>query len=520
MSEGSPAPAPAPAPAPGPDAATALGLAVVLLALAGISALLGGHFLLGALRLAAGLLAGAGAGAFLLALLGGRLRRRVRILLVAGLALVVTLALTVPAVLATRPDRLERAAIATLAPLREGEAVHSAPDEQGPVLVRRADGTAQLVSAEAGVEEVEAAPEDVLALSADGTRLVQVTDELTRVSERGGGSAPVEVPGTPLALAGDVLVVRACEAGTCRLSGVDLGAPDQPLWTVSDAEQTRGPDPVGAELPAGDGAATGLLDAVAATGVLPEVPLRFDPDQGWLQVDPATGFAVGRVLAPADAECRIAATPAPSDPQALQQRGPQVLTVCAGEDGELTATAHEDGQVLWESASSPAGDWTVRLDAGRVLATGTEEGTTTEGEILASERQSAWEAPGGQGVEQAEAFTARLGIDGTRMVVTNASGQMVAYDTATGAHLWTLPLDSPDAEVRGGLGASTVVVLDEVRREHPLDPRGLRRLRVVDAADGTVTAELVTAEELTELRPLSGGRALISTEQQAVLLGG
>ena len=93
-------------------------------------------------------------------------------------------------------------------------------------------------------------------------------------------------------------------------------------------------------------------------------------------------------------------------------------------------------------------------------------------------------------------------------------------DTATGAHLWTLPLDSPDAEVRGGLGAGTVVVLDEVRREHPLDPRGLRRLRVVDAADGTVTAELVTAEELTALRPLSGGRALISTEQQAVLLGG
>ena len=501
---------------------------MVLLALAGISALLGGHFLLGVLRLAAGLLAGAGAGAFLLALLGGRLRRRVRILLLAaGLALVVAAALTVPAVLATRPDRLERAASATLAPLSEGEAVHSAPDGQGPVLVRRADGTAQLVSAEAGVEEVEAgveeveaAPEDVLALSADGTRLVQVTDELTRVSERGGGSAPVEVPGTPLALAGDVLVVRACEAGTCRLSGVDLGAPDQPLWTVSDAEQTRGPDPVGAELPAGDGAATGLLDAVAATGVLPEVPLRFDPDQGWLQIDPATGFAVGRVLAPADAECRIAATPAPSDPQALQQRGPQVLTVCAGEDGELTATAHEDGQVLWESAPSPAGDWTVRLDAGRVLATGTEEGTTTEGEILASERQSAWEAPGGQGVEQAEAFTARLGIDGTRMVVTNASGQMVAYDTATGAHLWTLPLDSPDAEVRGGLGASTVVVLDEIRREHPLDPRGLRRLRVVDAADGTVTAELVTAEELTELRPLSGGRALISTEQQAVLLGG
>jgi hypothetical protein len=525
--------------APAPDAATALGLAVVLLALAGICALLGAHFLLGALRLAAGLLAGAGLGVLLLALLGGRLRRRMRMLLAAGLALVVAAALTVPAVLATRPDPLEAAASATLAPLREGDAVHSAPGGQGPVLVRRADGTAQLVSAATGVEEVEAAPEDVLALSADGTRLVQVTDDLTRVrewggssdtegsteqgsddGEAGGSSAPVEVPGTPLALAGDVLVVRACEDGTCRLSGVDLGAPDQPLWTVADAEQTRGPDPVGTELPAGGGAAPGLLDAVAATGVLPEVPLRFDPDQGWLQVDPATGFPVGRILAPADADCRIAATPAPSDPQAVQQRGPQVLTVCAGEGGELTATAHEDGEALWESAPSPAGDWTVRLDAGRVLAAGTEQGTTAEGEILASERQSAWEAPGGQGVDQAEAFTARLGIDGTRMVVTNASGQLVAYDTATGANLWTLPLDSPDAEVRGDLGSGTVVVLDEVEREHPLDPRGLRRLRVVDAADGTVTAELVTAEELTQLRPLSDGRALVSTEQQTVLLGG
>ena len=94
----------APAGEHAPDAATALGLAVVLLALAGISALLGGHFLLGALRLAAGVLAGAGLGVLLIALLGGRLRRRTRTLLAAGLALVVALALTVPAVLATRVD--------------------------------------------------------------------------------------------------------------------------------------------------------------------------------------------------------------------------------------------------------------------------------------------------------------------------------------------------------------------------------------------------------------------------------
>lgn len=507
-------------PEPAPDTATMLGAAVVLLALSGICALLGAHFLLGALRLSAGVLAGAGLGALLLALLGGRLRRRSWGLLAAGVALAAALALTVPAMLATRPDRLEGAAAATLAPLREGDAVRSAPDGQGPVLVRRADGTAQLVIAGAGVEEIEAAPEDVLALSADGTRLVQVTGELTQVRElAGAGSAPVEVPGTALALAGDVLVVRACEDGTCRISGVDLGAPDQPLWTVSDAEETRGPDPAGTELPARPDAAPGLLDALAATGVLPAVPLRFDPDQGWLQIDPATGFAVGRVLAPADAACRIAATPAPQDPQSLQEQGPLVLTVCAGEDGELTATAYEDGQVRWQSDPSPAGEWSVRLDGGRVLAVGTEAGTTAEGEILASERQAAWEAPGGEGVRDAEAFTARIGIDGTAMVVTNAAGQLVAYDSASGANLWTLPLGSPEAEVTGSLDAGTAVVLDEVPRDHPLDPRGARRLRVIDAADGTVAAQLDTAERITRVQPLSGGRALVSTEEQAVLLG-
>ena len=518
--EKDPGSAPDSAPEDEPDTATMLGLAVVLLALAGIGALLGDHLLLGALRLAAGMLAGAGVGALVLALLGGRMRARPRRMLAAGLALAVALALTVPAVLATRADTLEDAASATLAPLREGDAVHSAPDGQGPVLVRRGDGTAQLVSAETGVQEIGAAPEDVLALSADGTRLVHVADDLTRVHDLADGlGEAAEVPGTPLALDGDVLVVRACEDGTCRISGIDLGAPTEPLWTVGDAEETRGPDPAGAELPARSGEAPGLLDAVAATGVLPAVPLRFDPGQGWLQIDPATGFPVGRVLAPADADCRIAATPAPHDPQSLQEPGPLVLTACAGEDGELTATAYEDGEVRWESDASPAGEWTVRLEGGRVLASGTEAGTTAEGEILASERQAGWEAPGGEGVAEAEAFTARIGIDGTAMVVTNGAGQLLAYDSASGANLWTLPLGSPEAEVTGTLGAGTAVALDEVPREHPLDPRGARRLRVIDAADGTVTEELETAEEVTQLRPLSGGRALVSTEEQAVLLG-
>ncbi|MEJ6543420.1 hypothetical protein PQI65_09475 [Brachybacterium paraconglomeratum] len=517
-----------------PDAATALGLAVVLLALAGICALLGDHFLLGALRLAAGVLAGTGLGVLLLALLGRRLRRRTRRLLAGALALVVALALTVPAVHASRVGSLESAAAAEIAPLGEGDEVASAPNGQGPVLVRRADGTAQLVGAGAEAREVEAAPDDVLALSSDGTRLVRVTGEVTRVHELGGGSdaagdgsdapdggaAPVELPGQPLALSGDTLVLRACEDGVCRVRGVDLTAPDEPLWTVMDAEETRGPDQAGLALPARAEAPAGLLDAVAATGVLPSVPLRFDPAQGWLQIDAATGFPVGRVLAPADADCRIAATPAPPDPQSVQEQGPLVLTVCAGEDGALTATAFRDGAPLWESAPSPAGNWTVRLEAGRVLASGTEAGTTIEGEILASEHGADWTAPGGDGVAQAEAFTARIGIDGTRMVLTNEAGQLLAYDTATGTNSWTLPLDDPEAGVRGSLAAGTAVVLDETVREEPLDPRGAQRLRVITAEDGAVSEELVLDEEITAWHPLSGGRALVSTDEETVLLGG
>ncbi|WP_341856556.1 hypothetical protein [Brachybacterium sp. GPGPB12] len=471
------------------DAATALGLAVVSLALAGICALLGDHFLLGARAPRVGVLAGTGLGVLLLALLGRRLRRRTRRLLAGALALVVALALTVPAVHASRVGSLESAAAAEIAPLGEGDKVASAPNGQGPVLVRRADGTAQLVGAGAEASEVEAAPDDVLALSSDGTRLVQVTGEVTRVHELGGGSdaagdgsdapdggaAPVEPPGRPLALSGDTLVLRACEDGVCRVRGVDLTAPDEPLWTVMDAEETRGPDQAGLALPARAEAAPGLLDAVAATGVSPSVPPRFDPAQGWLQIDAATGFPVGRVLAPADADCRIAATPAPPDPQSVQEQGPLVLTVCPGEDGALTAAAFRDGAPLWESAPSPAGDWTVRLEAGRVLASGTEAGTTTEGEILASEHGAYWIAPGGDGVAQAEAFTARIGIDGTRMVLTNEAGQPLAYDTATGTNSWTLPLEDPEAEVRGSLAAGTAVVVDETVREESLDPRGARR---------------------------------------------
>ncbi|MDN5822210.1 MAG: hypothetical protein L0H39_12070, partial [Brachybacterium sp.] len=132
----------------GTDRVTTLGAAVVLLALAGICALLGSHFVLGALRLAAGLLTGLGLGAALLAVLAGRgarLAPRPRVLIAAGTALATGLVLTVPAVLATRVDPLEDRAAASLEALGEGDTVHSLPSPDSPVLVRRAEGTAEVL---------------------------------------------------------------------------------------------------------------------------------------------------------------------------------------------------------------------------------------------------------------------------------------------------------------------------------------------------------------------------------------
>lgn len=537
----------------GIDATTALGVAVVLLAVAGICALLGEHFLLGALRLAAGVLVGLGAGAAVLALvctrlgtrLGIRFGTRPRALLAGGIAVGLALALTVPAVLATRLEPPSEHAAVTLDTLAEGDAVHSLPEPGTPVLVRRADGGAQLLD-ETGARSIEALLEDVLALSADGAWLVRAEGTRTEVlrldptaSTPDGGLPAQTFEGTPLALAGDILVQRHCADGLCRLSGYDLTAAEGPLWTLLDAEETRSVDPLGVQLPARrdahsrtqpdersdehpdeqSDAAPDLLDAARATGVLPAVPLRFDPAQGWVQLDPATGFPVGRILAGPEDDCRISATGPTPHPQDPLREVPLVLTVCSAEDGELTATAHLEGAVLWESAASPPGDWSVRIDQGRVLATGIEAGAETAGEIVASEQRPQWTAPGADGVAQAEAFTARIGIDGRVMVVANASGQLVAYETATGANLWTLPLSSPDAAVRGSLTAGTAVVLDPVVRESPLDPRGAQRLRVIDAATGEVTADAIVDGDVGPVRAVGGGRALATVDGESLLLG-
>ncbi|HJB09354.1 MAG TPA: hypothetical protein H9786_02305 [Candidatus Brachybacterium merdavium] len=554
-----------------PEISTAVGAAVVLLALAGICALLASHLLIGALRLAAGVLAGAGLGMLVLPIARRWLPRQRRRLLAAALALLVAAALTVPAAVDSRTPPLEDQAVAVLEPLDEHDHITSVPDPPdpaaSPVLIRRADGSAQLLRA-GRLDPLEPADGDVLALSADGSRLLRIGEDSTRVLALPEDSAPVPeavLPGQVLALADDRAVARACEDETCRLSGYDLAAAAETegpaagtdaddedaegtdaddetaqgadaggeategadaeealpaVWTVGDAAETRGPDPAGTQLPAASATEQppGLLEATQLTGLVPGVPLRFDPAQGWLQLDPATGFPLGEVLAGPEQHCRIAVTTPVRDGASLQETGPQTVSVCSEPDGSMTARAHRDGAMLWESAPSPAGQWQVRLESGRVLAVGTEAGADVPGEIVASSQQADWGAPGGTALQEADALVARLGIDGDRMVAANATGQLLAYDTADGTNLWTLPLPEPEG-MHGVLEAGTVVALDRLDRTHPLQPRHGRRLRIVDAATGQITQQAVVTDEVTALKGLSGGRALVTTAEHTLLLG-
>lgn len=503
------------------DAVVAAGLAVVLGALAGVCALLGGQFLLGVLRLAAGLLAGLAVGALAVAVLGERTDRRDLVRgIAAALALVVAIALTVPALISARVPTLEDAALSRTDPLAEGDSVVSVGTAGAPVLLRRAAGGGQLLHG-TRVDAVEGGAEDVLALTADGHRLLRIGADATTVLDLPGTGAPQEaetLPGQVVALAGDLAVARTCTDGTCRLAGHDLAAadPTTPRWQVLDGsaeDPVRGPDADAAELaapqaPTADDPGPGLLDAIRSTGRVPSVPLRRDA-AGWMQLDPRTGFAVGQVLAPADAACRIAATdPAPGE------SSPVVLTVCAGEDGALTASSFAGGTQQWTSEAGPAGDWSVRLEDGRVIASG------EEGEMVASGGQSAWTAPGGEGVAQASAFVTRIGIDGSRMIVTNDQGQVVAYDTATGQNPWSVPADAPADEVRGALATGTLALVTPPRRERALDPRGAERLRVIEAASGRVRVDLTARGRIQGVHPLGDGRVLVDTEDAALLVGG
>ncbi|GAA1734023.1 hypothetical protein [Brachybacterium phenoliresistens] len=501
---------------PAHDAATLLGFAVASLALGGVCWMLGAHLLIGALRLAAGMLMGLGAGLTVLAILA-RLRPGRRGSgrgPAAALGLALALALTVPAAIAHRPDSLADAAIARLAPLAEGDGIIAGRDPDAPVLIHRATGPDELLDpADGSLRTLPEADGDRVLLAADGTRVLLAGAGSTRVLDATApGAAPpllAEVAGTPIALAGDLLVVQEPTQTGCATRGHDLATGEEAaaaLWTLVDA--TEG----------GCEATRALVGDDAPAAVLPTVPVRTDPRQGILQMDPATGFPVGQVLARAQEHCRAHVTgPEPAPPGSRPGTEDLVLLVCSGEDGALSVRAFAGGAPLWASAPSPAGQWEVRADAGRVIATGTEQGTDVPGEIVASRERAAWSAPGGPVITAAGDFRARLGIDGTAMVVVNSGAQTVAYDTANGRQLWALPASGPDAEVTGSSAHGTSIVLDPAVRSDALDPRDAQRLRVVDA-DGTVTAELVLRERPGSLHPLPGGRALVGTGDALLLI--
>ena len=61
--------------------------------------------------------------------------------------------------------------------------------------------------------------------------------------------------------------------------------------------------------------------------------------------------------------------------------------------------------------------------------------------------------------------------------------------------------------------------MDLVVREHPLDPRGAHRLRVIEARTGEVTVESIVAQEVEALHPVGDGRALVTVDGESLLLG-
>lgn len=521
-----------------------IGASVVLTCAAGIMLIVAAHLLLGWLWILGGVIAGCAAACATLAVPSLR-RHRLLVQRVTALAVAVAVAATViaPVWASARPSSLAQVAALRIAPITRGDTVISpstpradAPAADAPVLVRRVDGHGDLLWRDR-VIRVDAQRGDLLALTADGTRLVHASDGQIRLRSAADGwrdeSAPIR--GTPIALAGNALVVRSCSDGMCRLDGYQADGPEvAQLWSVTDGpadasagngQKLRGPDPAGVDLDA-VGAPTSLDAAARRTGILPAVPLRFDPAQGWIQLDPATGFPVGEVMIDAaDADrCRITAAPpaAAGDtgagPSASTGPPPQVLTVCADADGSLTATAYAKGARLWTSDPSPAGEWSVLLDQGVVLATGTEHGTDVRGEIVASGRQAAWGPPGGELLAQAEPLRVRIGIDGDVMLGANTAGQAVLYGTAGGEDRGSAALSWRDAAVRGDLGPTSAVVLDPAPRTSALSPRGAWRVRVIDPATGRAGA--VVSVDDPDVRACAVGRvsALLTTADGAYLV--
>ncbi len=494
-----------------------LSIAVVLAAVGAACWIVGEHQLRAVLRLLGGALAGLALAPLVLAA-AGRARRAMQ---VAGvLAVLAALALTVPAVLAHRVGTLDGIELEGLAPLGADDQVVSVAGTEEPsaILVRRAGGASQLVTADgASVADLATVPKDVVALSADGRYVTVAHDGSTRVAAATDPSAVRTVEGTPVGLVGDVLVVRACADGRCDERGYDLGGTgslDEPLWTVDVDVDAPVADPEGTALTIG-GPALSTADVGRETGVLPHAVVRRAAGQGWAWVDPATGHVDGRLIAADGDACRVVA-PASLDDGALQP----VVAVCAGTDGALTASASRDGEPVWTSAASAAGDWTVRVENGRVIADGTQAESGTVGEIVATEHSPVWIEPGGETVAEAGPYRAQVGVDGRDVVRVTAAGQVIAHDVVTGETVWAEPISEQGAALRGALAARTVVLLDAHARTDALDPSAATHLRVIDSSTGEVTVDRWSPGVIADVRPVSAGRALVLENGRMLLVGG
>lgn len=494
-----------------------LSLAVALAAVGAACWIVGEHRLQAPLRLLGGAIAGLTLGPLVLVVAGRARRGRV---VAVALAVLAALALTVPAVLAHRVGTLDGVEPAGLAPLGADDQVVSVAgtDEPSAILVRRAAGASQLVADDGmAVTDLATAAGDVAALSADGRYVTVAHAGSTQVASASDPARSRTVVGTPVGLVGDVLVVRVCADERCDERGYDLrgtGPLDEPTWTVDVDVDAPVADAEGAALTIG-GPAPSAADVGRQAGVLPDAVVRRAAGQGWAWVDPATGHLHGRVIAPDDGSCRVVAPASLDDDGAV----PPVVAVCAAADGALTASASRDGAPLWTSDASAPGDWTVRIDGGRVIADGTQSESGTAGEIVATEHDAAWSEPGGETVAEAGPYRAQVGVDGMDVVRVTAAGQAIAHDIATGETVWAEPVSEQGGPLRGALGARTAVLLDTEARTDALDPRAATRLRVIDSATGEVTVDGWSPHPVQDVRPVSAGRALVLVDDRMLLVG-
>lgn len=519
------------------DAVPSVALAVALAAGGAAAWVLGEHLLSVPLRVLGGLLVAAAAVPIVLAVVGGHRRRTI----VLAVAVAAALATTGIPALMHRPGPVRGTEIDGLAPLGPDDQAVSVPrassagtattsgssagSASGPsaILVRRADGTAQLVAPDgSSATDLGAAAGDVAALTADARYVVVVHDGATRIAPVDDPGSARTVHGRPIAVVEDVLVVRACADSLCEERGIDLSA-EPPTGSGADADG----DPLwavdvdpGAPAAASEGepltpGAPGrpVEDVGRATGILPAAIVRPATGQGWFWVDPATGFWEGRLIAPDDAAC-TAVAPASFDDAG---RTASVLGVCTAADGAVTVSAHAGGAPLWESDPSPAGELAVRAERGRVLAAGPlADGTETQ--LVLTEARAEWTVPGGDRLAGDGPYAAQLGLDGSVTVYVTADGEAFAADIATGATIWDTRIGDDAAPLRGSLEHGTAVLIDDAPRTSALAPAAARRLRVVtdDGREG-VRQDAVRAP--TDVRPVADGRAPVVDGDRVVLVG-